>query len=94
MMSDMWDHDEYQGDFYEHNSFSDSASDRDYAALALEESRMQHGHKAPWEEDTDEEGEENLDQEMKVQRFPAILCTNRQIYSEAGPCYLRGSHCT
>lgn len=98
-MSDMLDYNEYQGDFYEHNFFSDSASDRDYAALALSESKMQLGHKAPWEEEdtdhkeeqgTDHEGERARDQERTVQRFPAILRANRQIYSEASSLLYTG----
>lgn len=86
----MWDHDEYQGDFYEHNFFSDSASDRDYAALALSESKMQHGHKAPWEEETDEEEEEDTYAEGNVQRSLAILRTNHQVYSEASSVLYSG----
>ena len=90
-MDQMWDDDEYQGDFYEHNFFSEDASDRDYAALALNESKMQHGHKAPWEEeDTDHKEEDGADQETKVERFPAILRTNRQIYSEASSLFYTG----
>lgn len=79
--SGTWDPNEYQGDYFQHD-YNDSASDRDYAALALDENRMHHGHEAPWEEDTIEEGTVDRMKERKVQRNMAILRTNRQIYIE------------
>ena len=68
---------------YEHN-YNDSDSDIDYSssdssimtrdleATSVDESQVQEGHKGVWEYTN-----------SNVQRFPAILRTNRQVYSEA-----------
>ena len=82
----MWHDTEYEGNFYEYN-YSDSPSERDYAVL-VGENKVQHGHKTPWEEE--EEEEEEIDLEEDVQRFPAILRTNRQIYNEASSLLYSG----
>lgn len=82
----MWDDIEYQGDFYEHN-FNDSDSDMDYSsaqkfsmikgakAAVVGESKTQDGYKSVWKH--------GIAADLNVRRFPAILRTNRQIYSEA-----------
>ncbi|KAF6232402.1 hypothetical protein HO173_009507 [Letharia columbiana] len=90
--NEMWHGTEYQGNFYEHN-YNESDSDVDFPfcdsssktriaeAPRLGESKLQNGHNSVQKD--------GADQEMNVQRFPAILRTNRQIYSEASPLLYR-----
>lgn len=90
--NEMWHDTEYQGNFYEHN-YNESNSDMDFPfcdsssktriaeAPRLGESKLQNGHNSVQKD--------GADQEMNVQRFPAILRTNRQIYNEASPLLYR-----
>lgn len=90
--NEMWHDTEYQGNFYEHN-YNESDSEKDFPfcdsssktriaeAPRLGESKLQNGHNSVQKD--------GADQEMNVQRFPAILRTNRQIYSEASPLLYR-----
>ncbi len=85
---EMWHGTEYQGDFYEHN-YNDSDSDSDMHRLSsnsdtkisdvpaslMGDSEVQDKRKNVWRC--------GIDDESNVQRFPAILRTNRQIHSEA-----------
>ena len=83
----MWHGTEYQGDLHEHN-YNDSVYDSDMQrsshnsdtktnavrASLMGESKVQDKCKSVWRCDYEE---------SNVQRFPAILRTNRQIQSEA-----------
>ena len=83
---EIWHGTEYQGNIYEHN-YNDSDSDTDDSfpkifsrkrgadRSLVRESKVHDRPESVWKYGTD--------QELNVQRFPAILRTNRQIYSEA-----------
>lgn len=76
MNDELWEGIDYQGNFYEHNYNSDSDMDD---IIPFCPSNIERAGPSL----TDESEMQDAPEDLKIERFPAILRTNSQIYNEA-----------